>query len=149
MIRFLRLLLAPFLPLYAVQNSVAARNARLDSLETTIGVSPKLQMRSGAPPANCAAAASGTLLASGDLPADWLAAAAAGVKSKSGTWTFTGVAAGTIGHYRILDSTGTTCHEQGTVTATAGGGDMTVDNTNVAIAQVGTVTAYDRTAGNA
>ncbi len=37
--------------------------------------------------------------------------------------------AGTVGHYEIMDSTGTVCHEQGTVTATGGGGDMTVVNT--------------------
>jgi hypothetical protein len=46
-----------------VQLSVAARNARLDAIETAVGVSAILEIRSGAQPANCAAADSGTLLA--------------------------------------------------------------------------------------
>lgn len=133
-----------------VQNSVVVRNARLDSFESTIGVSPILELRAGAPPADCATAASGTLLAQGALPADWMSAAAVGVKAKLGAWLVTGLAAGNIGYYRIYDAgSPSTCHEQGTVTATGGGGDMTVDNINIAATQVVTVTAYTRTAGNA
>lgn len=134
----------------SVQNSVAVRNARLDSWETTIGASPIVELRSGAKPANCAAAPSGTLLAQFALPSDWMAAASGGTKSKSGTWSFTGIAAGTIGHYRIYSAASPSeCHEQGDVTATGGGGDMTVDNTSIAVAQEGEITAYTRTAGNA
>lgn len=130
-----------------MQYGVAVQNARLDVVETTIGVSPLLRFYSGAEPANCGTAASGTKLAEGALPSDWMAAANAGSKSKSGTWTATGVAAGTIGYYRVYDSTGTTCHEQGTVAAT-GTPDMTVDNAVVAVSQVITVTTYTKTAGN-
>lgn len=133
-----------------VQNSVTVRNARLDAFETAIGTSPILELRTGAQPANCAAAATGTLLAQAALPSDWLAAASGGVKSKSGTWSLTGLAAGSIGHYRIYDSgSPSTCHEQGSVTATGGGGDMTVDNVVVAATQAITVNSYNRTAGNA
>lgn len=133
-----------------VQNSVLARNARLDAFETAVGAAPILELRSGAQPADCAAAASGTLLAQFSLPADWLAAAANGVKAKNGTWSGAGVGAGNIGYYRIYQAgSPSECHEQGSVTATGGGGDMTVDNINIAVAQVVTVTAYNRTAGNA
>jgi hypothetical protein len=38
---------------------------------------------------------------------------------------------------------------RGTVTATGGGGDMTVDNTSFAAAQAFTVTAFSITDGNA
>jgi hypothetical protein len=38
---------------------------------------------------------------------------------------------------------------QGTVTATGGGGDMTVDNVSFAAAQAFTVTSFTLTAGNA
>lgn len=38
---------------------------------------------------------------------------------------------------------------QGTVTATGGGGDMTVDNTSFASGQQFTVTGFTITAGNA
>lgn len=134
----------------AIQHSVAVRNARLDAIESTIGTDPILRLRSGAKPANCAAARTGTILASMTLPSDWLAAASGGVKSKSGTWQdLSADASGTVGHYEIMDSTGTTCHEQGTVTATSGGGDMEIDNTVIAAGQAITVSAYGLTEGNA
>lgn len=132
-----------------VQNSDAARNARLDAFEGAVGTSPKLQIRTGAQPANCAAAAAGTLLAEISLPSDWLAAAASGVKAKAGTWSVAAAAAGTAGHYRILDSAGTTCHEHGLVSGTGGGGDMILDNPVLAVGQTVVVTTYTRTAGNA
>jgi hypothetical protein len=133
-----------------LQYSVAVRNARLDVVETTIGVSAILKIRTGAAPANCAAADSGTVLATANLPSDWMAAASGGTKAKSGTWEDTSAdAAGTAAHFRIYASDGTTCHIQGTVTATGGGGDMTVDNTNFASGQQFTITSFTLTAGNA
>lgn len=79
-----------------------------------------------------------------------MANASAGVKSMSGTWEDTSAdAAGTAAHFRIHDSTGTTCHMQGTVTLSGGGGDMTVDNTNFAVGQDFIVTSFTITAGNA
>lgn len=133
----------------ALQFSVAVRNARLDSIETTISTSPKLQIRTGAAPADCATAASGTLLCEITLPSDWLAAASSGSKAKSGTWSNTASAAGTAGHFRIVDSGGSTCHMQGSVTATGGGGDMTVDNTSIANGQTVTVSTFSVSDANA
>lgn len=132
-----------------VQLSVAVRNARLDAIETTAGTAPKLQLRTGAQPASCAAADTGTLLCEITLPTDWAAAAASGAKSKSGTWSGTGAAAGTAAHFRLKDSAGTTCHAQGSVTITGGGGDMTVDNTSIAVSQAVTVNTWTMTDGNA
>lgn len=133
-----------------VQNSVAVRNARLDAFETTVGTSPILKIRTGAQPANCAAADSGSVLATLTLPSDWMANASGGSKAKSGTWQDSSAdATGTAAHYRIYASDGTTCHEQGSVTATGGGGDLTVDNTSFAAGQNFTITGYSRTAGNA
>lgn len=125
------------------------RNNQLDQFEITLGVAPKLQFWSGAKPANCAAADSGTLLAEMDLPSDWMGAAAAGSKAKAGTWTVAGSAAGVIGHFRIKDSGLVACHAQGSVTITGGGGDMTVDNTNTAVGQSITVNTFTINAGNA
>jgi hypothetical protein len=134
----------------ALQLSVAVRNAMADAAETAIGTSPILKIRTGAPPANCAAADSGTVLATVNLPADWLSAASSGSKSKLGTWEdLSADATGTAGHFRIYDSGGTTCHWQGTVTATGGGGDMTVDNTSFAAGQKFTVTSFTFTMDNA
>ena len=133
----------------ALQYSETLRNAQLDQIETTVGTSPKLRISSGSPPADCATADSGTLLAEITLPSDWMAAAATGSKAKSGTWSVAASAAGTAGHFRIKDSSGTTVHAQGTVTATGGGGDMTVDNTSIASGQTVTVNTFTLSAGNA
>ena len=134
----------------AIQLSVAVRNARLDAIETAIGTSAILRIRSGAQPASCATADAGTVLATVTLPLNWMSAASAGSKALLGSWVDTSAdAAGTAGHYRIYDSAGTTCHAQGTVTATAGGGDMEVQNTSFAVGQQFTVTSYTLTDANA
>lgn len=134
----------------ALQFSVAVRNARLDAVETTVGTSAVLQIRTGSVPANCAAASTGTVLATLNLPSDWMAAASAGSKTLLGTWQDAAAdAAGTAGYFRIFDTTVTTCHIQGTVTITGGGGDMELDNTSIATGQQVTVTAFTLTDGNA
>ena len=134
----------------ALQYSVAVRNAQLDALETTIGTSAVLKIRTGAPPASVAAADSGTVLATLSLPSDWMAAASSGSKAKSGTWEDASAdAAGTAAHWRLYASDGTTAHAQGTVTATGGGGDMLVDNVVFAAGQTFTITGFTVTAGNA
>ena len=134
----------------ALQYSVAVRNAKLDAVETTIGVSAILKIKTGAVPATCATGDSGTVLATVNLPSDWMAAASSGSQAKSGTWEDSSAdASGTAAHWRLYASDGTTCHAQGTVTATGGGGDMTVDNVVFASAQNFTVTGFTLTAGNA
>jgi len=134
----------------ALQLSTTVRNARLDTIESTIGTAPLLRIYSGSMPADCATAASGTLLAEMTLPSDWLANAGSGQKAKSGTWQDSSAnATGTAGYFRIYDSGGTTCHLQGTVTATGGGGDLTLDNTSIATAQSVTVSTFTLTDANA
>lgn len=132
-----------------IQLGTTLRNNMVGQYETTIGTTPKLQFRSGSPPANCAAADSGTLLAELTLPSDWMTAASAGAISLNGTWTGAGGTAGTAAHYRLKDSGGTVCHEQGTVTVTGGGGDMTVDNTSIGVGQTVNVTSWTRTQSGA
>jgi hypothetical protein len=132
----------------AFQFSVAARNAALDSIETATGTAPTLTLRTGSVPANCAAARAGTVLATQILPSDWMAAASGGTKALSGVWQDVAAdAAGTAAHFSI--DQGATCHIQGTVTATGGGGDMTIDNTSIAAGQQVTITAFNLTAGGA
>lgn len=188
-----------------MQLSVAVRNARADAIEATVGASAKLQIRTGAAPANCAAASTGTLLLEIACPSDWMAAAASGAKAKAGTWSGTGAANGDAGggHYRVLDNAGTTCHIQGPVSqaasawqastayalnayvtnggrvyqATTGGtsagsggptgtgsgisdntvvwayrhdvGELTLDNTSIAVGQAVSVNSFGITEGNA
>lgn len=133
----------------AIQLSTTVRNARLDSIETTVGTSAVLRIRSGSPPANCGAADTGTVLASITCPSDWMAAASGGQKAKSGTWEdLSADATGTAGHFRLYDSTATTCHMQGTITATGGGGDMEVSSTGFTAGQSFTITTFTLTDGN-
>ena len=132
-----------------LQLSTSVRNAMLDAIESTIGTSAILKIRTGSPPADCGTADSGTVLATLSLPSDWMANASSGAKAKSGTWEDASADnTGTAGHFRIYDSGGTTCHIQGTVTATGGGGDMTLDNVSISSAQDVVVTAFTLTAGN-
>lgn len=134
----------------AVQLSVSVRNARLDAIETTIGTSAVLKIRTGAQPATCATADSGTVLATVSCPSDYLAAASGGSKAQSGTWEDTSADGdGTAAHFRLYASDGTTCHMQGSVTATGGGGDMTLDNVVLATGQQFTITGFTLTDGNA
>lgn len=132
----------------AIQLSTAVRNARLDAIETTIGVSAVLKIRTGAQPADVATADSGTVLATITCPSDWAAAAASGSKAKSGTWQDTSAdAAGTAGHFRLYASDGTTAHMQGSVGQ--GSGDLSLDNTNIAAGQQVTINTFTLTDGNA
>lgn len=134
----------------AIQLGVLARNARLDSIETTVGVSPLLILFTGAQPANCAAADSGTRCAVMTLPVDFFAAASGGSMAKSGTWSDASADnAGTIAHFRLKNGGDTVCHIQGSVTITGGGGDLTLDNNVVAVAQAITITTFTLTDGNA
>ena len=135
----------------ALQYSDSVRNAQLDAVESTIGTAAVLKiydLTAGAP-ANCAAAITGTVLATITLPSDWMNAASGGSKTKLGTWQDTSAdAAGTADFFRLFASDGTTCHAQGTVTATGGGGDMTLDNAVIASAQSVTISTFTIAAGN-
>lgn len=136
----------------ALQFSTAVRNALLDAIESAIGISAVLKIFSGGAPADCAAADSGTLLASLALPSDWMAAASGGTKAKSGTWEDTSADAGAptnAGHFRLYASDGTTCHAQGTITATGGGGDLTLDSIAITAGQAILITGFTLTAPGA
>jgi hypothetical protein len=132
-----------------LQFSTGLRNAMLDAIETTAGVSAILKIRSGTKPADCAAADTGTVLATLNLPSDWMAAASGGQKAKAGTWQDTNAdATGTAGHWRLYDSGGATCVAQGDITVTGGGGSLTLDSINLTSGQSVTVTSWTFTAGN-
>lgn len=133
-----------------IQLSVAIRNAMANQIEGIIGASAVLRIRSGAVPATVATADAGTVLATCNLPTDWLTASSAGVVSQVGVWQDASAdATGTAAHFRIYAIDGTTTGMQGTVTATGGGGDMTVDNVSFTAGQQFTVTSFTYTRGNA
>jgi len=132
-----------------IQLSVAVRNDRLDALETSVGTAPFLDIRTGAQPASCADADSGTEIEHMALPSNWMSTATSGTKSKAGTWEGQADASGTAGHFRIKDTTDTTCHVQGSITAVGGGGDMEVDNIDIITGQAIVVNTFVLTDGNA
>jgi len=98
----------------AHQFSTGTRNAALDAIEAHIGTAPTLTLRTGAVPANCAAARAGTVLATLVLPSDWMAPAANGIKGLSGTWQDVAADATGVACHFSLDQ-GATCHDQGLV----------------------------------
>ncbi len=119
----------------------------LDAIEVTIGATAVLKIRTGAQPATCATADSGTVLASLTLPADYFSAASSGTKAKLGTWSDASAdATGTAAHARLYASDGTTCGWQGSVTVTGGGGDLTLDSVSITAAQTVSITAWTWTA---
>ena len=84
------------------------------------------------------------------LPSDYLAASSGGVKSKLGTWEDpVADATGTAGHYRLYASDGVTCHEQGDITATGGGGALTLVTVSITAGQPVIITAWSKTAPGA
>lgn len=134
----------------AFQLSVDARNATLAAIETEVGVNPILTISTGSVPTNCATANTGTIVATMVLPSDWLSDAAGGSITLSGTWQdLAADASGTAGYFRLHNNAGTVCHMQGTVTATGAGGDMQLDNTNIAVGQQINITTFTITAGGA
>ncbi|MBK6515822.1 MAG: hypothetical protein IPG04_17405 [Polyangiaceae bacterium] len=127
----------------SLQFSTTLRNAIGDVVESTIGTAPTLEIRTGAAPANCGTADSGTVLATMTLPSDWMAAASGGTKALAGTWEdLTADATGTAAHFRIKQ--GATCHMQGT--CGMGTGDLQLDNTSIATGQKVTITSFTLTA---
>lgn len=139
-----------------MQFSTRVRNARANAVESTIGASPLLYLYAsgGALPANPAAAATGTLIATGTLPADWMNAAASGTKTKLGTWGATGLAAASIGtdadYFRVMDPTGAACDVQGTIGVTGSTGfDAYMDDVNIASGQSTVVNVFTINEGNA
>jgi hypothetical protein len=114
-----------------IQFAQSTAHAMLDAIETDLGASPVMYLRSGSPPATCAGADTGTLISTIAMAANAFADAASWAKAISGALQDASAdAQGTLGHWRIKTS-GAVTKVQGTITATGGGGDMTVDNTSV------------------
>lgn len=111
----------------ALQFSVTVRNAMLEAIKTTIGSGIVFRLF-GSVPANCAAADPGTALAEFSVSSPYFGTASGGSMSLSGTWrdpvaNEDGFAAG----FRIYESTGATCHIQGTLGTSGSGADLIVD----------------------
>lgn len=98
------------------QLSTTARNGALDYIYTTLlGTSPKFKVRTGAQPADCAAADAGSLLWTGIATGAAWASAASGEKVLVVSFVGTIAAGGTAGHYRLTSSADVVV-EQGAIT---------------------------------
>lgn len=126
----------------SVQLSETVRNARLDAIESTVGLTPILKVRTDARPASCAAPDAGTVLATITLPDDWMLAASVGQAAKTGLWQVRATATGTAAHFRLYAANGLTCHVQGSVSRAGGGGDLVLDHIDLAVDQWVTVNAF-------
>jgi hypothetical protein len=138
----------------AVRWSNTVRHAVLDAWETAIGTESILEIWSGTRPTALADSPSGTKLASFTLASDWAEAAGAttaGRKNLNNLALSTTAIAGapTNATYYRITSSGGTVHEDGTITATGGGGDLTIDNVSIASGQTVRVTGWYKTAPHA
>lgn len=133
----------------ALQFSTGVRNGMMDAIETATGTAAVLKIRTGAQPATCATADSGTVVATISLASDWAAAASGGTKVFNSLPVSDTSAdnSGTAGHFRVYASDGTTCHIQGTVGVS--GTDMIVDSVSFTAGQTFNVTAWTFTAPGA
>lgn len=112
-----------------------------------IGAAPELRIYSGSRPANYAAAATGTLLASMTLPTTWISTPSSGVCTLVGSWSDPDCnAIGTAGYYRIIGPTG---GMQGPVSLSGGGGELILTNVSLAPGIAVSVTAFTHTEGGA
>ena len=132
-----------------IQLGTTLRTAIVTAIETTLGTAAKVSLRTGAQPATPATADSGSLLIQYTLASDWASQSAGVLTFTSTPISGTASGTGTVGHYRVYDNAGTTCMMQGTVTATGGGGDMTIDNVSIASGQTVQITGWTITAPNA
>lgn len=104
----------------SVHWSEQVRHAVLNVLETTIGPSPRVRFYNGAVPIDVVAPLdeSNTMLVEFILTDDWMQNAIAGKKSFSNLPLYANaVASGNATFYRIYNTDGTVCHEQGLIDA--------------------------------
>lgn len=128
----------------AIRLATAARNAAADGVAAQAdsgAAAGTIKIYTGAQPATANDAATGTLLCTFTLTDPAFSAAVAGVAALDADpdLTTTGVAAGAAGWFRVASSTPATVFD-GSVTATGGGGDLTLDNTSIAVDQSVSIT---------
>jgi hypothetical protein len=124
----------------AIQHSTTTRNRLRDAYVAAFPAAASLVIRTGAP-AGVANAATGTVLATIVLPATPFTSGT-GEVTRNGTWSVAASGTGTAAHYRLTNGSDI---EEGTVTATGGGGDLTLDNVSIASGQTVAIATWTRT----
>lgn len=133
----------------AVSLTGTLKNNRADQITTYTGNAALLRIYAGSVPANADAALGGaTLLAELTCGSPFAPGASGGVlTANSITGDTSADATGTASFYRLYKADGTTVVSQGTVTATGGGGDMTLATTSIAEGVAVNVTSFTYTEG--
>lgn len=112
----------------AITVSTSAAQAQGAALATAIGANSTIAIYSGTKPTSPETAAAGTLLCT--IPVSGSYASSSGVLTAADPATVSPAASGTAGWFRIASSGGTAILD-GTVSATGGGGDMTLGTTTI------------------
>lgn len=131
----------------ALKYRALLRSARALQLETDLGASPILRIKSGSPPATPEDTPTGVVLAEMTLPVDAFTENGSGVLSMQGSWTTNAALAGGTAAHFSLDKSDDTPVVVGTVAQS--GADMDIDNTSIAVGQEVTVNTFAITEGNA
>ena len=140
----------------ALQYGGTLAGNQLTAIQTAVGAGGLLRIYSTAPTAHPGSTEPTGLLCTITLPATFITitagtTSAAAFTTLFGSWTNAASAGGAgtnAQSFRIYESTGTTCHLAGTITATGGGGDLQLNNVSIATGQTVTITAFTITAGN-
>lgn len=122
----------------ALRKNDALRNKEADDF-ADLWDGGTIEIRTGGQPADPDSAASGTLLATINLPTPAFSAAASGIISKLGTWSATAVATATAGWARFYNAGGTRSFD---VTVGESASDLTIDDDAIVTDGVVTVTAF-------
>jgi hypothetical protein len=78
-----------------------------------------------------------------------MSAASGGSKSLLGTWSGTAAASGTATYFEIMNTSGSVCGLQGSVSVSGGGGDMILDSVTFTSGQAFAVITFTLTDANA
>lgn len=134
----------------ALSFSTTLRNNRANDITTAVGASGLLRIYAGTVPADVGTAiTTQTLLAELTCNSTFAPSASSGVLTlNSITQDSSANATGTASFFRITTSGGTAII-QGTVTATGGGGDLTLNTTSISSGAAVSVTSFVITEGNA
>lgn len=131
----------------ALQYSAALRNGRADQKTTVIGNAGLLRIYTGAAPADCATAASGTKLSEHTLGSPLAPGASGGVLSPTVPSNVLALATGTAGYWRIYKADGTTCVIQGSVGTS--GADLNLNTLSLVLSGPVQINSWTFTEGGA
>lgn len=112
----------------ALTVTAAVAQSLASALATSVGASATIKIYSGSKPATPETAATGTLLVT--VPISGSFTASSGSITSADPAAASPAASGTAGYFRLATSGGTAILD-GTVTATGGGGDMTLGSVTI------------------